>query len=613
MAFTLITVTCTYRTADGNAASGTVKFTPSNPMVNGVMTVASPIQMALDRLGKLSITVAANDDPATTPTGSYYTVTEALSGQTPRTYNVIIPYAASGGTVDLSTLTTIAGPSGGSSGGSAVDPTAVHRAGTETITGVKTFTASPLVPTPTTASQAAPKSYVDSVAGSGGGGGSTPATMLHRILQTSAGTYPTRPTPGYVDWLGTVDPGPLPFGDTWTQLPATAPDAPTIGTATAGAAQASVAFTAPVWNGGQTITGYTATSTPGSLTATGTTSPLTVTGLTNGTSYTFKVKATNATGAGPESAASNSVVPTSGGGATLPGAPTIGTATGGDGQATVAFTAPASNGGSAITSYTATSTPGGLTGTGSSSPVTVAGLTNATAYTFKVAATNGVGTGPQSAASNSVTPAGSASALTDLFTGADGDPWSSTVWKTPPGSPNIFANGWTIQNNRGRIAGTSAGSFEATHRRFNMTNAANWRIRCHLVTPPSVTGWNFHLVLQATNWPDQHLPNTGYVVFGSSAGYAFIKYVGDAPTTLQSTTTLAATDRWLDVKVVGGVLSYKAWTGVIGDAPGSFTTVTNPTPLTGTGEAGIFFGANGGIAGLTQIDIDDVLVDNNPS
>ena len=46
-----------------------------------------------------------------------------------------------------------------------------------------------------------------------------------------------------------------------------------------------------------------------------------------------------------------------------PDAPIIGTATTGNGQATVSFTAPSSDGGSAITSYTATSSPGGITGT----------------------------------------------------------------------------------------------------------------------------------------------------------------------------------------------------------------------------------------------------------
>jgi hypothetical protein len=89
----------------------------------------------------------------------------------------------------------------------------------------------------------------------------------------------------------------------------------------------------------------------------------------------------------------------------VPGAPTIGTATATSGTAvSVAFTAPADPGSAAITSYTATSSPGGLTGTGSSSPVTVSGLTTGIAYTFTVTATNGAGTGPASAASNSVTP-----------------------------------------------------------------------------------------------------------------------------------------------------------------------------------------------------------------
>jgi hypothetical protein len=87
-----------------------------------------------------------------------------------------------------------------------------------------------------------------------------------------------------------------------------------------------------------------------------------------------------------------------------PDAPTIGTATAGAGSASVAFTAPANVGGSAITGYTVISSPGSIIGTGASSPVTVSGLTNGTAYTFTVVATNAYGTGPASAASNSVTP-----------------------------------------------------------------------------------------------------------------------------------------------------------------------------------------------------------------
>ena len=91
--------------------------------------------------------------------------------------------------------------------------------------------------------------------------------------------------------------------------------------------------------------------------------------------------------------------------AVVPGAPTIGTATAGDTQADVTFTAPASNGGATITGYTVTSNPVGGTGTGAGSPITVTGLTNGVSYTFTVTATNSSGTGGASGVSNSITPA----------------------------------------------------------------------------------------------------------------------------------------------------------------------------------------------------------------
>ena len=89
---------------------------------------------------------------------------------------------------------------------------------------------------------------------------------------------------------------------------------------------------------------------------------------------------------------------------TVPGAPTGVSATAGNAQATITFTAPISDGGSSITGYTATSSPSGFTGAGSASPIIVSGLINGTAYTFTVTATNAKGIGPASAASNSVTP-----------------------------------------------------------------------------------------------------------------------------------------------------------------------------------------------------------------
>lgn len=85
----------------------------------------------------------------------------------------------------------------------------------------------------------------------------------------------------------------------------------TIGTASDGGTgtTASVAFTAGSVTTGGPVSYFTATSTPGSFTATASTSPITVSGLTAETSYTFKVRAGNATGlsTGGDSAASNSV------------------------------------------------------------------------------------------------------------------------------------------------------------------------------------------------------------------------------------------------------------------------------------------------------------------
>ncbi|WP_259521597.1 Ig-like domain-containing protein [Shewanella baltica] len=88
----------------------------------------------------------------------------------------------------------------------------------------------------------------------------------------------------------------------------------------------------------------------------------------------------------------------------LPGAPTTVVATAGDTAASVIFIAPVNAGGVNITGYTVTSTPGGFTGIGAGSPIMVTGLTNGTSYTFTVTATNIVGTGIASSASNSVTP-----------------------------------------------------------------------------------------------------------------------------------------------------------------------------------------------------------------
>jgi hypothetical protein len=99
--------------------------------------------------------------------------------------------------------------------------------------------------------------------------------------------------------------------------------------------------------------------------------------------------------------------------ATVPGAPTIGVATAGNASASIAFTAPSSNGGSTITGYTGTCAASGIskTGTATASPVSVAGLTNGTVYSCAVTATNAAGTSAASGAV-SVTPVASTTTTT---------------------------------------------------------------------------------------------------------------------------------------------------------------------------------------------------------
>jgi titin len=126
-------------------------------------------------------------------------------------------------------------------------------------------------------------------------------------------------------------------------------------------------------------------------------------GLSNGMMYTFRVAARNGNGTGPAGVSGPVTV-----GAPL--APTGVTATGGNGQAVVRWTAPSANNGSAVTGYVVTPYLGATAQaaksfTSTATTQTVTGLSNGKTYTFVVAARNARGTGPQSNASAGVATA----------------------------------------------------------------------------------------------------------------------------------------------------------------------------------------------------------------
>ena len=178
--------------------------------------------------------------------------------------------------------------------------------------------------------------------------------------------------------------------------PFTTPDAPTAVAGVVGNTQVVVSWTAPADNGGSAIIQYQVSYAPqGSndygtwSTATATQSSsasFTVTGLTNGTSYKFKVAATNAAGDGSYSTSSSAVSAY-----TTPDAPTSVTGTAGEGEVALSWAAPASNGGNSITDYVIqySSNNGALwttfsDGTSTSTSTTITGLTNGTSYLFRV-------------------------------------------------------------------------------------------------------------------------------------------------------------------------------------------------------------------------------------
>ena len=160
---------------------------------------------------------------------------------------------------------------------------------------------------------------------------------------------------------------------------------------------------------------------------------------------------------------------------TVPGTPTSLSATAGNAQVSLAWTAPADNGGTAITDYAVQfSSDSGATwstfadGTSSATSATVTGLTNGTAYVFRVAAINAAGTGAYTAASSSVTPA----SISLMVTGTDSANYSGNGTAATPFARTVAswpyeAGAWLVMPEESTVRFTVSGgaaTFRMTYR-----------------------------------------------------------------------------------------------------------------------------------------------------
>jgi hypothetical protein len=170
----------------------------------------------------------------------------------------------------------------------------------------------------------------------------------------------------------------------------------------------------------------------------------------------------------------------------LPAAPTSVTATGGNAQATVSWTAPtgvisqapvedyvvqySGNSGSTWTTFS--------DGASTTTSATVTGLTNGTAYTFRVAAVNGVGTGSYSASSSAVTPNSVPTdpdfASVTLLLRADGANASTAFTDSSSGGRAVTANGDAQISTALSKFGGASGRFQTTGDYLQLTHGTSF-------------------------------------------------------------------------------------------------------------------------------------------
>ena len=270
---------------------------------------------------------------------------------------------------------------------------------------------------------------------------------------------------------------------TTTLTPTGTPGAPTSVAGTPGDEQVDLTWSAPIDDGGLTISRYETrySSDSGSnwsaWTTTGSSGvSATVTGLTNGTAYVFQVRAANDNGTGDASTTSTAVTPR-----TTPAAPTITGVTAGNEELSVAFTAGSDNGES-IDNYEyeldASGTWTALSPADTTSPLTITGLTNETTYAVRIRAVNAAGSGAVSNSVDATPTSGVGWQVVMMYPGKklDSGSWSSSTHFTAMGSPGTSSFRTATAASTGATGrtglGDGAGAYQAFFTQTGITKIA---------------------------------------------------------------------------------------------------------------------------------------------
>ena len=256
-----------------------------------------------------------------------------------------------------------------------------------------------------------------------------------------------------------------PWSGTHTGTPRAAPDAPTLDSVTPGDRMFTVAWSAPSDDGGAGVTGYdlrhSRSDAPNKADANWTVNDsvwssgalrYNLIGLTNGVGYDVQVRAVNSVGPGAWSGSG------SGKPQTTPGAPSVNSLTPGDEMLTVAWSAPAEDGGSNVTGYDlrhirsdapnkadANWTVNDSVWSSGELRYGLAGLTNGVEYDVRMRAVNAAGNGPWSS-TVSATPLTVPGRPGSTIMVTPGDETLTVAWSAPSDDGGAGVTGYDLRH-----------------------------------------------------------------------------------------------------------------------------------------------------------------------